>query len=144
MRKITHDNKAIVFTLDAAFALLAALAIITTVYFYLSESGESGSFHLSALSQDTLSVLEADSILSSAVADISSSIELFLSSLPMQVCAKITLFTSLQSHLFTSVRPGCIESGESIVTRRVFLVNYTAYLAEAQFWYNSTISKVSE
>jgi hypothetical protein len=133
------NKKGIIFTLDAIFALIAAVTIITAAMFYMSQVSKLpyNMQALNRLAQDSLTVMEKDGTLRQAIETGSTSrMVIFLDSLPDQICAKIDLKSKNHVMLYNATKTGCTSSDEYVITRRVFIANnFNIYYSKAEFWY---------
>jgi len=140
-------KKGVFFTLDAVFAIIATLTIILIVLFYMSQVGKIpyNKQSLSKLNQDTLTVLEKDYTLRSAIRDNSNStINLFLNSLPSQICARVELRDENKTTLQFTAKQDCNSTEEPVVARRAFVgYDYSVYYAKMESWHVDTLERVS-
>lgn len=132
-------KKAIIFTLDAILALLIAATLIISSLYYLSKTEnipytEQGLYKISL---DILTVLEKDGTLKTAVEESSATeIQGFLDSLPVQICANITIYNTAQDNLLSVKKTACDSSEEKLFSRRVFIANsFSVYYAEMVSWF---------
>lgn len=134
------SSRGIIFTLDSILALTLTLSLITASLFYLGKTDES-SFdeqQLRQLSLDSLAVLEKSSTLHITITTSQESLSSFINALPDPVCANITLFDAQGIAQQSVQKNSCTEqeiTAQTIVTRRVFIVNNEVYYAEMHSWY---------
>jgi len=141
-KKILLQKKGLVITLDAIFAVLAALTIILSVLFYMW-SVSKVPFNKQALnrfSQDSLAMLEKDDTLRNAIeGNSNTTVILFLESLPEQICASIDLKDKDQNVIMTVRRADCPDSLESVHERRSFIADFNTYYARIECWYDADL-----
>ena len=131
-------KKGLILTLDAIFAIIAAMAIITASLYYTAQVSKVpyNKQALNRISQDTLTILEKDDTFKNAIeTDSNTSITLFLDALPDQICARIDLKSSAQSVVQSSSKTNCVSSDESVFVRRSFVNGFSIYYAEIEAWY---------
>jgi len=147
LEKGKKSKNAIVFTLDAVFAIIAAAIIIFAVLFYTSQLSRTpfAKQSLSRISKDSLTVLEKDYSLKYSVQSGSyDGIQSFLDSLPTQICARIGLKDSSGALFKIINKSGCPDyspSTDRIIHRRVFVADDASqiqhiYYAEITAWYS--------
>ncbi len=126
------DKKAILFTLDALFALILAFSFFVYFSFYFSdvENILYSNIDLLEKSNDVLAVLEK----SNNLVD-STQIQTYLDALPAQICANITVYNSGNIMQLSELKSGCTPTEENTITRRVFISEYNPYLAVMEAWY---------
>jgi len=132
-------KKGIIFTLDAIFALMAALTIISASLFYMGQVGKIpfNKQALGKISQDSLTILEKDGTLGKAV-EIGSAATLssFLNSLPSNLCGKIEINDASKNNILAALKPGCTGSNELVISVRAFVGNnFNVYYARMEIWY---------
>lgn len=128
-------RKGIIFSLDVMMALLLAVIFSTFIFFNVNNSHSNYDeifLHKSAI--DTLTVLREDYSLENFD---NSTIYSFLSNLPVQYCANLTVYDNKDKIVYNALRSRCNGEGEVVgISRRVFLVNSTSvYLGEVKMWY---------
>ena len=132
------SRKAIIFTLDAILAIIIGALIIAASYFLLSQPDpDFNAQALGRISYDSLAVLEKDSTLRNA-ADTSSPSGLgtFISSMPGNTCANISVFDNSSMLIASSQKSGC-SLNYSIVSRRAFISsNSSSNYAEIRISFN--------
>ena len=132
-------KKAIIFSLDAIFALVTAAVMILACFFYLSHTTANiyTNQDIYKISLDSLTILEKDSTLKTAVeANSSAAIQQFLDSLSQQHCGNIAVYTSESAAVLSAQKAGCITKNESAVAVRSFIANnFNVYYAKMEAWY---------
>ena len=128
------NKKSVIFTLDAIMAVLIAGIMITSAYFFISQT-DAASFNrqnLNKISLDVLAVLEKDNTLKGSVESGSASeLDTFLAFLPSPLCGKVTVFDSNFTSVLTAQKSGC-DFDQPAVSRRIFVTdNFDVYYAEA-------------
>ena len=135
-------KKAIIFSIDAMFALISAVILIGIAFFYLSEvetlNWSQPSTHITAL--DTLNVLRIDNTLTNSISDNSNeNLILFMDNMfPVNICGIIQLFNSTDGLLIEANKTDCIlnDGVDIYVTRRSFVYNKSMYYAFLRLWYD--------
>ena len=132
------NKKALIFTLDAIFALIIALTLIMGTLFLINQ--ENQLFNEQALefiAQDSLTVLEKDGSLSYAIEESTSvTINLFQENLPEQICSLIVLKDSAGQQILSSLRSSCGTNAKKYsVARRSFILSSEPYYAEMTVWF---------
>ncbi|MBW2965948.1 hypothetical protein KY342_02475 [Candidatus Woesearchaeota archaeon] len=132
-------KKAIIFSLDAIFAIVIAGIMILACFFYLSKTTTNlyQNQDIYKLSLDSLTILEKDETLKTAIETSSATtIQQFLNSLPDQHCGNITVYTSLSTAVLSSQKTGCTANNESTIAIRSFIANNSnIYYAKMEAWY---------
>jgi len=132
-------KKALIFTLDAIFAVLIATSIIVSSYFYFSKTDilTYTQQDIYRVSLDTLTILEKSSTLKNAVETSSTTnINSFIDTLPNRICTNVTIFDKNSNTVLHTLKTGCTRSlGERTFTSRVFIANYDVYYARVNSWY---------
>ena len=133
------NKKAIIFTIDAILAILAAMVLIAGSFYYLSQTQniqwtDADRFQIAI---NSLAVLELSNDLQNAVSSMSTAgLGNYLNTiLPAQVCADITVFNEAQTQILTTIKNGCIVSNYRAVAIRDVYVNNNVYYARMQVWY---------
>jgi len=130
-----------IFTLDAILAALAALVMITAIYFFVSgtQSADWSKVNLNSQILDSLAVLELNDDLKNAVlAGSNTTLNTFLNSMfPEPACGYIQLRNSTDSLHVHSLKTGCSRTGrdEVFIARRTFIVGEDIYYAMMEGWY---------
>ena len=133
--------KAIIFTLDAILALIAAALMITSSYFYLTSArtSEWGILDLNRLATDSLATLEINNDLEDVITSGSAStLDTYLNSmLPGRMCGRIRIFSSARALLYSSMKTDCnISITKTIaVSFRSFMALDSIYYAKMEGWY---------
>ncbi|MBI2661776.1 hypothetical protein HYX09_05945 [Candidatus Woesearchaeota archaeon] len=126
------SKKGIIFTLDAILAIIIGALIISASYFLLSRHDPGFNMNaLSMMSFDSLAVLEKDSTFRNAAdAKNPSGLAAFITSMPGNTCANISVFDNSSMLITSSQKSGC-SLNYSIVSRRAFVSsNFSSYYAE--------------
>ena len=135
-------KKAIIFSLDAIFAVIIAGIMILSCFFYLSKTTTNlyQNQDIYKVSLDSLTILEKDNTLKTSVETSSvATIQQFLNSLPDQHCGNITVYTSSSSQLLSAQKTGCTAKNESTIAVRSFIANNSnIYYANMEAWYKWT------
>lgn len=134
-------KKALIFTLDAIFALIIAITLIMGVLFLINQ--ENQLFNEQALeivAQDSLTVLEKDGSLDGAIEGTTNiTISLFQENLPDQICSLIVLKNSAGQQVLSSLRSSCGTNAKQFsVARRSFISGSEPYYAEITAWYKES------
>ncbi len=128
-----------VLTLDAMFALLTTITLVSAIMFYVSNISNVpySPLSLNKITQDSLTILEKRGDLQAAIkigntAPLANFIEMAFP----QICSEIDLYT-VSGDLLTNIsRANCDPSSEPIIARRVFVVsNSEIYYARMKSWY---------
>ncbi len=137
--KLFFQRKAIIFSLDAIFALIIAAVMILACFFYLSHTTTNlyKNQDIYKISLDSLTILEKDDALKTAVENSNTTtIQQFLDSLPEQHCSNITIYTYSSAQLLSTQKTGCTAKNESVIAIRSFIANnYNIYYAKTEAWY---------
>lgn len=131
-------KKALIFTLDAIFAVLIAASIMVASYLYLSKTDilTYNQQDIYRISLDTLTILEKNSALKNAVeTNTTTNINAFLSTLPNHICANVTVFDKESETVLYTLKTGCQKSVTRTHTSRVFIAKNDAYYATINSWY---------
>jgi hypothetical protein len=129
-----RSRTAIIFTLDAIFAVLLGLSIILASLFYIYRTSiPTGAENLQLLSMDVLSVMEKNGELSLALTG--GTHPPLQEVLPANICSRLTLYSATSEKILTTSKTGCGLPGDYVITRQVFLVDKTIYYAELELWY---------
>ncbi|MFA5141593.1 MAG: hypothetical protein WC471_01325 [Candidatus Woesearchaeota archaeon] len=132
------NRKAFIFTLDALFALLLAMTFFAYIFTYMGHSANSfNNIDLLNMVDDSLNALEKSSALSNAVKSGSTaSILAYINAMPTQICARVSLYSSSETLLYSVSGTGCGTLPSDYNTgRRIFVVNNVANLAVMEVWY---------
>ena len=133
------NKKAVILTIDALLALIAAMTIIVAVVYFTGQVSNIpyNKQALNKISQDSLTVLEKDNVLKTAIETSSNTtLTLFLDSLPSQICAKVDLKSSDQIIQESAIKTNCGSSNETVVVRRSFVANsFNVYYARMEAWH---------
>ncbi len=122
-------KKAVVFTLDATFALItASTLILASMFFFRSPTYTTPTMY----SYDILTLMEKSHMLHQVVGGETQNTQFFLDNLPPNICAKIEIFNSTE-RIKTLVKTGCSSSNEKSIAYRVFY-EQDPYLAKAEVW----------
>ena len=132
-------KRGVIFTLDAIFAVLTAMAFFIAILYFLNETADIPYSRqlLAEFSQDSLTILEKNSTLKLAlVTDSTQQISEFLNSTPSQFCAWIELRSSSGDALLNATKTACVNSSQPVIERRSFVIgNESAYYARMESWY---------
>jgi len=132
-------KKAIIFSLDAIFAIIIAGIMILACFFYLSQTSTNlyKNQDIYKISLDSLTILEKDNTLKTAVETSNTTIiQQFLNSLSEQHCGNITLYTSSSAAILSAQKTGCTSKNESTIAIRSFVANNSnIYYANMEAWY---------
>lgn len=126
-------KKAILFTLDAMFALVFSLVIISaSVYFVLQPNLEvTNSEKVRLISYSALAVMEKQAMLERAIVNSDNSqIQSFIDSFPLNVCAEVTFRDSRAIITSQVFKQSCTIGEEYFITRRIFIANNDIYYAD--------------
>ncbi|MBU2561184.1 MAG: hypothetical protein KKD17_02720 [Nanoarchaeota archaeon] len=132
-------RKAIIFSLDAIFAVVVAGLMILACFLHLSQT--TTNIHqnqdIYKISLDSLTILEKDRTLKTAVeTNSAATIQSFLDALPEQFCGNITVRTSAAVLVLSAQKAGCTEKNESTSAVRAFTAgNSAVYYAGMKAWY---------
>jgi len=141
MHLIKINKKAVVFTMDAMFALFITLSFFIFINDSLSEPSGSiySNIDLLQLSNDGLAVLEKSGILENSIKNLNNSeLQIYLNGFPEQICGNITLYNSINLKLLSAVKSSCAESDMNAISRRIFISKSDIYLAVMEVWYFET------
>ncbi|MBW2984326.1 hypothetical protein KY361_04380 [Candidatus Woesearchaeota archaeon] len=132
-------KKGIIFSLDAILAVIIAGVMILACFFYLSHTSTNlyQNQDIYKISLDSLTILEKDNTLKTAVeTNSTTTLQLFLDSLPAQLCGDITVYTSSSSAVLSAQKTGCTAKNESTIAVRSFVANnFNVYYARMEAWY---------
>ena len=132
-------KKAIIFSLDAIFAIIIAGIMILACFFYLSQTSTNlyKNQDIYKISLDSLTILEKDDTLKTAAeTNSTTTLQSFLNSLPTQHCGNITVYTSSSTAVLSAQKTGCTAKNESTIAIRSFAANdYNIYYAKMEAWY---------
>lgn len=131
-------RRGIVFTVDAMFALAVTIPLIMTCFVIVSSTTPQiyNSKDLYMSMSDSLAVLDEDYTLRDAVTSGGlSTIQSYLNSLPSNMCANITIYSSASMPVLSARTAGCTQSNFSSVAIRHFLANTNTYYATMRGWY---------
>lgn len=137
-RSIVRNMRGIILTIDAMLALIALGILISAAVFFVNNAynAQWTESELNKISMDTLTILEKDGTLESAVSDNSmTSTSTFLNALPGQVCANISFYDSSGTYVNSTQTTGCTNSTRLSKARRSFIVGSIVYYAEMGAWY---------
>lgn len=133
------NKKSIIFTLDAILAILIAGVMITSSYFYISQTkiSQLNRQNLYKISLDVLTILEKDGTLYDSVRTGSTSdLNDFLNLLPAQICGSFTIYDH-ESNVIQSVQKADCDTTQPVFSRRVFVGNnFDIYYAEAKLGFS--------
>lgn len=131
------NKKGIAFTIDAVFALVLAVLLITATLVFISDNTFSNKKSLDSVSKSVLTVLEKDFMLKNAIEfDSLSELSVYINTLPSQYCFILSIKNQSKSEVIDNVtKSNCVQSEEIIYTRRVFVYNQEIYYAELISWY---------
>jgi len=132
------NKKAIIFSLDAIFAIIIAGIMILACFFYLSKTTTNiyQNQDIYKISLDSLTILEKDDTLKTAVeTNNTATLQLFLNSLSDQFCGNITVYTSSSSAVLSAQKTDCTAKNESTIAVRNFIANNSIYYAKMGAWY---------
>lgn len=133
------NRRGIVFTIDAIIAVIILIAFVSASYFYLKNINNNfGDNDLFQVSQDSLTVLELNNELQSAIATSSiSDIQVYIDNLlPSHVCADIALYDSSDILQLNATKTNCTSSDETSSSIRTFIVSNNFYYAKMRSWYD--------
>ena len=133
------NKKSMILTLDAMFAILTALTLLTAIMFYTSNISIApySSISLNKISQDSLTILEKSGGLQAAIkTGNNAALAFFIEEAFPQICSEIDLYTVSDELLANITRANCDPSSEPVIARRVFIVsNSGIYYARMKSWY---------
>lgn len=139
MSSMGISKKAIIFTIDAVLAVLAAMALISGSYYYLSQTQniQWTNADKSQIAMNSLAVLEMSNSLQGAAATMSAAeLDNYLNNiLPAQLCANIMIFTETGAQLLTTIKSGCAVPEYKAVVIRDFYFRGFLYYAQMGVWY---------
>jgi hypothetical protein len=134
-----HAKKGIIFSIDAALAVVTALLLITAVLYFLGQNTvPHESVVLDSIARDSATVLEKDRTFRTAV-EINSPtvIERYLNGLPSHICASVSLQTSASIEVMSTIKTGCTSGREKSRARRSFITTgLNSYYAIVEVWFN--------
>jgi hypothetical protein len=123
-RAIFGNKKGLIFTLDALFAILTLIFIVSSIVFFMGQLDSTlyARQSLDIIARDSLSMLERDGTLQQAV-DISNGavIEFFLNALPNSLCGQVLIFDAESLQLLAANKAGCSVGVDKVTTRRSFI-----------------------
>jgi hypothetical protein len=131
-------KKAVIFTLDAILAILVAGSMITASFFYLSQENiQFNRQSLYKMALDLIAVLEMDGSLADyASTGSNSSIIIFISALPSQLCVNLTLYNNDSAFMHSTQKSNC-NITQPVVSRAVFVnYNLSSYYAELKMGFD--------
>lgn len=132
-------KKSLIFSLDALFAIVIAGIMILACFLYLSQTTTNiyQNQDIYKISLDSLAILEKDDTLKIAVETNSTTTpQLFLNSLPDQLCSNITIYTASSAAILSAQKTGCTAKNESTIAVRTFIANNSnVYYAKMEAWY---------
>lgn len=128
------NKKAILFTLDALFALLLSLSffIYVSFYFFPSQDTTYANYDLLQIAGDSLAVLEKTKELSKLS---TIGLQTYVDALPSQYCANITIYDSADVNQLSVKRNNCNSAEQNAISRRIFISGNMPYLAAIEVWY---------
>ena len=127
------NKKGLVYTIDAIFALVIAVFLISAILFYMKDPNILYNEQaLQKFSQGSLTMMEKDGTFRNAVSSSSNTeIGTFLDSLPRQLCASISIIDQNLTQAVGEVnKTNCNIPDEYVFTRRLIVADSKPYYAE--------------
>ena len=130
-------KKGIIFSLDMLVATGAALIILLSIFFFLSQSNISlNDQDIFFIGLDSLTVLEMDSTFETSVTTGSAKdIQEYLNALPQQICGRIVVYDRAKVSISNTAKTNCLYGNTTTVVRRSFIVDTVPHYAEMEVWY---------
>jgi len=133
------NKKGLAFTLESLMALnfLVLVMVITSFYLLHSTEYSPNKADIYPFSLNVLSVLDKQGALSAALEkNDTSSLGLFLTSLPPQYCFNLSIHNSAGAVLLSNNSGSCTFDQGQIVARRIFISSQNVYYATLRGWWN--------
>lgn len=133
--------KGYIFTLDAILAILVAVSLITTIYFFVSgiQTVDWSKVNLNNQIMDSLTVLELnDDLENSILTGSNTTLNTFLDDMfPHPACGYIELRDKYDALQMYSMKSNCSRAGrnEVFIARRTFITVGGIYYAMMEGWY---------
>lgn len=139
-KNISKSRKSLIFTIDGILAMSVIFVAVAFVFFSFSKvnSTQFAEQSLSKTAMDSLTVLEKEHTLSSAIETSDTSyIKYFLNATDNSICANITLYNASDTVKASTSKSNCSSSEFPKYANRVFVGNNKkAYHARMGVWFN--------
>ncbi|MBS3113212.1 hypothetical protein J4418_03965 [Candidatus Woesearchaeota archaeon] len=132
------NKKAILFTIDALFALMLCLSFFLYInyYFFSNDGNPYAQYDLLKVSEDYLTILEKSNSLSYILNSGNLTyMRDYIDTLSVNYCANLTILDSSNVPQYSVSKTGCLNSDQYVISRRVFINNLDPYMANMKVWY---------